>query len=288
MWASELTPAVRLALNVCTKGGHGRTWATRHLATLGGWLIPASVQAQLTPETTLLISPHRELHRLPWAALHVGEAERPLVTTCVPVIIPSWQSLIHLWQRGGEGLTAVRSGLMVAIADFPQGHAPLPQTREESAQLADLLGADLRLVAEATAENLFKLAQTDGLEQFDFLHIASHAFADQLTGRLSGLALYDRDLWLDEIYQLAPLPRLVTLSACSGTASRLYEGDEPIGLATTCLAAGAQHVVGSLWPLLDTYMAAFMRHFYEYLRQRPSPRWRWPGRSGTPITRICR
>jgi CHAT domain-containing protein len=83
--------------------------------------------------------------------------------------------------------------------------------------------------------------------------------------------LYDRDLWLDEIYQLAPLPRLVTLSACSGILSRLFEGDEQVGLATTCLAAGAQQVVGSLWPLLDEAMVEFMRRFYTYLQEEGAP-----------------
>jgi len=273
IWTAELTPLVRLALNVCTKGGHGRVWAARHLAALGTWLIPESVQAQLTPETTLLVSPHRELHRLPWAALHVGQPKRPLITTSIPVIVPSWQSLLYLWQREENEKTAVRSGLMLAISDFQERHPALPQTREESARLRDLFGTTLHLIqeAEATAESLYQLAQTHELAKFDFLHIASHAFSDQLTGRLSGLALYDRDLWLDEMYQLTPLPPLVTLSACSGTLSRLLEGDEQVGLATACLAAGAQCVVGSLWPLLDEMMAAFMVRFYEYLRAENRP-----------------
>ncbi|NIV13045.1 MAG: hypothetical protein GWN62_17705, partial [Aliifodinibius sp.] len=64
------------------------------------------------------------------------------------------------------------------------------------------------------------LADRHGLDSFKFLHVASHAFADTLSGRLSGLAFYDRDVWLDELRGCAPFPGLVTLSACSGSKSR--------------------------------------------------------------------
>ena len=74
-------------------------------------------------------------------------------------------------------------------------------------------------------------------------------------------------MWLDELWDLAPLPALVSLSACSGMQSYLYAGDEPISLAATCLQAGAQQVVGSLWPVRDdealTITGAFYEHFFD-------------------------
>jgi CHAT domain-containing protein len=118
---------------------------------------------------------------------------------------------------------------------------------------------------KATMANLRHLLRVDGLDRFDFLHFATHAFSDKVTGRLSGLALADRDIWLDELWELAPLPPLVTLSACSGLVNRIYEGDEPVGLAMTCLAAGAQNVVGSLWPVADVYAPGLMQTFYQRL-----------------------
>lgn len=273
VWSARMTPATRLALTTCAKGGANRLWPPRHLALLGDWLLPDFVRAQLTPDTTLLISPHRALHRLPWAGLLLDGGERPLMTACIPALTPSWRSLLHLWQRAETAVAPLRSGLMLALSDFQQRHAPLPQTRQESAQLRDLFGPNLHLLeeGEAATERLFRLAEANGLAEFDFLHVASHAFADQLTGRLSGLALADRDLWLDEIDQLAPLPRLVTLSACSGILSRLFEGDEQVGLTIACLAAGAQRVVGSLWPLLDEVAAPFMGWFYAYLQAGSGP-----------------
>lgn len=103
------------------------------------------------------------------------------------------------------------------------------------------------------------------MSKFTFMHMATHAFTDQLTGRLSGLALYDDDLWLDGLMQLAPMPPLLVLSACSGLRSLLYEGDEHVGIAVTCLAAGAQTVIGSLWSVPDDVAPDLLFDFYRHL-----------------------
>lgn len=118
---------------------------------------------------------------------------------------------------------------------------------------------------KATWDNFLVLAQEQGLARFSFWHVASHAFHEPITGQLSGISFYDRDVWLDELWQCAPLPQLVTLSACSGSKSKLYAGDEHISLATTCLSAGAHTVVGSLWPVPDKEMPVSMHTYYAAL-----------------------
>ncbi|MCL4266948.1 MAG: CHAT domain-containing protein [Anaerolineae bacterium] len=274
-WFSTIPPPVRLALDMCSKGGHGRNWPIHHLTTLGDWLLPKFIQEQLTLPITLLISPHRTLHRIPWAALHIGQPAQPLALHSTPVISPSWRTLLRLWQRSEQAPSPIRKGLALAVSHFPKRHRPLPQTRQEVSSLRQLFGDNLHLIQDeaATAVKLFHFAEAQKLNNYDFLHIASHAFTDQLTGRLSSLALFDRDIWLDEVYQLAPLPRLVTLSACSGILSRLLDGDEQIGLAIACLAAGAQQVVGSLWPVPDANLAEIMARFYAHLKTKPATAW---------------
>ena len=118
--------------------------------------------------------------------------------------------------------------------------------------------------AEATWPQLQALSQRAGLQRFAFWHIASHAFYDSITGRLSGIALADQDVWLDQLQELAPLPELITLSACSGTQSLMFEGDEAIGLTSTCLATGARQVIGALWPVRDEAAARLMSEFYRH------------------------
>ncbi len=267
VWRQKLSEADRFALSLVAKDRYGRAWAAGDLARLSRFLFPPVISPQITPDTYLLISPHRRLHRLPWAALPCGPEEQPLVTGCIPVVIPSLRSLLTLWQsRQFSQMAADQTGLLVAVSDFQGRHAPLPAVMREMENLQSLPEIHLRVLLDnqATLTNLFQLAAGGQLAQFAFLHLATHAFSDQITGRLSGLALYDDDLWLDELTQLAPLPPLVTLSACSGLNSLLYEGDERVGIASTCLAAGARMVIGSLWPVLDRAAPDLMRDFYQY------------------------
>ncbi|MBK7919901.1 MAG: CHAT domain-containing protein [Chloroflexi bacterium] len=186
----------------------------------------------------------------------------------IPAITPSLHNLALLWQRHQAGeWTDDKPGLLVAVADFQGRHAALTAVPRETAALLDLFGSGVQplINAEATFANWQRLRQTDGLARFGFLHMATHAFADAFSGRLSGIALHDRDFWLDELAAMAPLPPLVTLSACSGLRTMLYEGDEPMGLPTACLAAGAQRVVGALWPIADDSAPELMADFYRFL-----------------------
>ncbi|MCI0397954.1 MAG: CHAT domain-containing protein [Chloroflexi bacterium] len=263
-WRSDYTGRARLALADLERAPAVGRWSQRDLETLGQWLLPEATLSGLSPETALLIAPHRRLHGLPWSALVAGR--QPLVAYCIPVVVPSLHSLALLWQHPTAGRLAIENGLLLAVSDFQERHSSLPQTIQEVEALSQLYPGGLILRNEAASwAALQELAAGKGLATFSFLHVASHAFHDNVTGRLSGLALSDRDVWLDELWDCAPLPGLVTLSACSGSKSRLYEGDEHIGLATTCLAAGARHVVASLWPVLDEDAAGLMIAFYNHL-----------------------
>lgn len=233
------------------------------LADVGRTLIPAAVQEHLHDRKTLLIAPHRDLHRLPWAALPVpGPAYRPLVDAATPVIIPSLHTLSLLWQRETAESKYV-SGLLLAVSDFHGRHPPLPAVHQELEQLKPFLNGRSRILLDQEATAPALLAET---ASYDFWHIASHAFHDEHSGRLSGLALYDRDLWLDELWQLAPLPSLVTFSTCGSSRSHLFEGDEHVSLTTTCLTAGANQVVGSIWNVVDAGIPGIMTDFYTRLR----------------------
>ena len=266
-WSIPFTPLLNSALDRCSKVGINRSLSARNLEHLGSALLPEAVSDTLTPDTHLLIIPHKKLHRLPWAALPIASAKY-LVTNCIPSVIPSLQSLLALWQRPqADKRNLYTKGLLIAVADFQGRHPPLVEVNREAEMLTELFGSRVRaLISEdATVDAWQHLQHESNLVHYRFLHIASHAFSDQFTGRLSGLALYDRDLWLDELQQFAPLPPLVTLSACSGLRNLIHEGDEQTGLSIACLSAGAQRVVGSLWPILDESSPKFMGDFYQGL-----------------------
>jgi CHAT domain-containing protein len=176
-------------------------------------------------------------------------------------------NLALLWRRSPEPAATQNGGLLLATSDFRGRYPALPAVAQEAAFMADIVGpAGAQLLeSAATWHNLAALADgEESLARFPFWHIASHAFHDGLSGRLSGVALYERDIWLDELWQLAPLPPLVMLSACSGGSSLVFTGDEHVSLTMTCLMAGAQTVVGTIWPLLDEQAPNLVRRFYRH------------------------
>jgi CHAT domain-containing protein len=271
----------RMALEVCARSHQGASSISpADLKVLGDLLLPPEMQAQLASvDTPVVIIPHRELHSLPWAALRPGWTTQALVELCVPTIVPSLQLLQLIWQRAGKKEASDRTaGLLLGISDF-QGRRPaLPFTVQEIESIsAEAHHHSLALLeAEATWERLVGLCgkttgRDRGLSAFAFFHLASHVNHDSRTGRLSSLALYDQEIALDRFRELAPLPELVSLSACNGTQSLVYAGDEHVGLATTCLIAGASVVIGSLWPVLDSAAAANMTRFYRGFFSELSP-----------------
>ncbi|HRQ24458.1 MAG TPA: CHAT domain-containing protein, partial [Anaerolineales bacterium] len=248
---------LRMALEACQRAGRSPEPPTpADLAVLGQALLPDSLAGELTPDTFLLLSPHRNLHAIPWAALQPGFSSEPLANLCAPAVIPSLQNLTVIWERRAVGLAPGRgNGLAVGLSTFDGKHRDLPQVRSGISFLMSKLGPAGACLAEedATWKNILQLAHgsAEGLSRFAWLHIASHFFSHPQTGRLSGLALRDGDVWLDELRDLAPLPGLVTIAACNSISSFVYEGDEHVDLSSVCLAAGADSVVGSLWGVLD-------------------------------------
>lgn len=106
---------------------------------------------------------------------------------------------------------------------------------------------------------------------FQWMHFATHFSADIHTGRLSGFRLWDCDIYLDQLRDLAPLPQLITFSACNGVLSFIHEGDEHVDLPTTCFVGGANTVIGSLWPIPDDAAARFSVFFYDHYLQGMDP-----------------
>ena len=266
-WAKKISPWAGRALLDMERYG----WQAEEdedyspLKVLGQFLFPEGIVRQLTPTTTLIIAPHRQLHRVPWPALEVEG--KPLVAHCIPALTLSFTNLLALWSRPRTHSAPLASGLLLAISAFPDYRSPLPDVSAECALVEPLLGQEGHSLCEETAtwDNFLALHQERDLSRFSFWHVATHASHEHLTGRLSGISFYDRDVWLDELWQCSPLPQLVTLSACSGSKSKVHEGDEHVSLATTCLSAGAHTVVGSLWPVSDKAMPELMRTYYNAL-----------------------
>ncbi len=263
----------QMAIEACQRAQNSFEPPTKSdLTVLGDLLLPQSIWESLKPDTHVLLAPHRTLHAAPWAALQPAFSSKPMISACTPTIVPSLRSLALLWQRSTlRPMQARDAGLLIGVSDFQGRYRNLPLVQNEIELLSGKIGeGGVSLFNErATWEALLalkdeqKTEEAAGLARFAWMHVASHVFSDSTTGRLSGLALWNDDIWLDSIRDLGPLPNLVTFSACNSSTSFIYEGDEHVDLPSTCLVAGANSVIGSMWRVPDQAAAEMLAEFYD-------------------------
>ena len=111
-----------------------------------------------------------------------------------------------------------------------------------------------------------------GLEDFRYIHFATHGLVDARYPGLSALVLSQFDergrprdgfLRLNDIYNLKLGADLVVLSACDTAA-----GDDraALGLAGIAIKAGARSAVATLWQVHDEVAAELVATFYTELQ----------------------
>jgi CHAT domain-containing protein len=104
-----------------------------------------------------------------------------------------------------------------------------------------------------------------GLSQAGLLHVTSHAAFEPQAPLLARLLLADRPVFAFEIALAKASVSAVNLSGCSTAAQLTAPGGEGDGLAAALLAAGAQAVVASWWPVRDDVAVAFNDAFYGHV-----------------------
>lgn len=116
------------------------------------------------------------------------------------------------------------------------------------------------------------------LQQYRYIHMATHGIFNESHPELSGLVLStngdkqnemglgeDGFLRNSEIYELNLNAEMVVLSACNTGMGNLIRGEGIFGIQRAFLQAGASSVVVSLWNVFDRSTATFMTTFYENL-----------------------
>ena len=232
----------------------------QQLRQLYNLLIPPQVAAQLQPDRPLVIVPHGPLYSLPFSAL-LNAAGRPLVEQTAITYAPSL-ALLQTLVRQREPCQAGRA-LVVGIQEFNGRHPELAHARQEATAVANSLDcpATLLLDKQATAAELQVQAG-----RYRLIHLATHGFADPHHGRLAGIALANRDLWLNDLPPLGLSAPLVVLSACETGLGIGQTGDQVGGVAGVFFALGAQTVVATLWSADDPTTASIIKTFYRALR----------------------
>jgi CHAT domain-containing protein len=138
----------------------------------------------------------------------------------------------------------------------------LPDSEREAAAIAEVCGSTANLDDSAT-----KAAFIDALQTCRYVHLRAHGRMYVDAPSFHTVFLHptpDQDGKL-RAYEVLPLDltglELVTLGACETALARVDLSDNPRGLPAALLLAGAQSVIGTLWPVL----AAASTHFFHAL-----------------------
>jgi tetratricopeptide (TPR) repeat protein len=203
--------------------------------------------ADLLPSSgPITVVPHRQLHQVPFHALHDGRdylVRRRAVTVRPTLAVTA---------------TAPRSRSIadgVLVLAVPDAHAPAI-LGEGQAVYATVPGSRLLTGDAATSE-----AVRQSVPGPAALHIACHGLYRPANPLFSSLRLGDRWVTSAEVMELELAGALVTLSACE-SGRPADDTVEPVGLAWAFLAAGASGAVVSQWIVHDDAAADLFEVFY--------------------------
>lgn len=124
---------------------------------------------------------------------------------------------------------------------------------------------------EVTLTNLKKLTQQ---QQFDIIHLATHAEFKSGNIDRSYIQLWDGKLTLKDIREVArqskwnetPTVELLVLSACQ---TALGDNDAELGFTGLAIQSGVKSALGSLWFVSDEGTLGLMTGFYQNLKTAP-------------------
>jgi tetratricopeptide (TPR) repeat protein len=225
-------------------------------------LLIAPVLGAINSHQHWIVVPHGPLHRLPWAALRLGD--RYLVEDHTVSLLPSVSFGAAVRDRAPSSR---KDAVFFADPDSEDCRWRLPAAQREVAAARACLGEGPApfIGPAATKAELFRQAPKARV-----LHIACHHQFDAAAPLLSFLKMAGPDgahfLYAFEITELRLEADLVALSACQSGRSHIATGDEQMGIVRAFLAAGARSVVSTLWSIEDESAAEFFARFYNATR----------------------
>jgi CHAT domain-containing protein len=248
--------------------------AKRWLSILFNYLIQPVIQMGHKPENyrRWIIIAHGPLHLIPMHAL-VDNDGRFLIERVPVTTAPSSSVWLRMLERPSSRPQRPRMLAVGNPASSPHLGIPnLPYAEEEVSGLRDPLTAGYDcdvFVGEAAsldavrrhmpAASLIHFAAHGGLDLREPLHgqwIHLRQLGNE-NGLLSGREVREMDLHRASV---------VYLDICNGAVCRYGAGDEPLGLLAAFIVAGAENVLGGLWPLYDEPSKEFAIEFYGALK----------------------
>ncbi len=153
-------------------------------------------------------------------------------------------------------------------------YSPLPYSELELLNIQKLFSSSGKESTLLLYEQANEASLKSNLEKgYDYVHIATHSFANIDQPKFSGIACThpskdeheDGTLFVGEIYNLNVQADLIVLSSCESGIGKLAIGEGLLGLNRSFVYAGVPNVVFSLWKVNDKTTSGFMVNFYDHL-----------------------
>ena len=230
------------------------------------WLVEPL--AEMTKRGDLLVlSPTGPLHNIP---LHAIALENEILIKRNPIIYTYSLSVLVNCLRRREGFNSSMIPLKATIIGAYEDDTTDPEVSKEREEiyegiktLAETLNASSILGPKLTTKSFHAQAADTEL-----LHFHGHGIYDQhnIMNQSLQLGREDQLLSMSDIAALSLNKTHVTLLACeSGIQDYSLAGDEPLGLLSIFLMAGATSALGALWPIQSSTARKYTEVFYGYL-----------------------
>jgi len=226
-------------------------------------LLIAPVTMLLPPPTGYLtIVPYGPLHALPFHALYDGS--HFLVENYQVNYLPA-SSLLGEFDASSKerDISFTKTGVVPGspLIFGYSGHGHLQRALEEARTVTAMLCGHCYLEDEATVARLIEQAPGSPI-----IHLATHGRSRLDAPNFSSILLADGQFNAIDAFRLDLKGcELVTLSGCETGLALSGGGDEQLGLGRAFLAAGANTLVMSLWPVEDNATNELMQLFYQHL-----------------------
>lgn len=204
-------------------------------------------------QRNLIIIPANSIYYVPFQALRDGE--NYLIESHEISYAPSATVWNFLQQKQRRNL---KNALLIGFAD-----ERIPLVNQEIKTLQEIFPSAKTFTGEDANFSAF----TENAKNFDILHLACHGQFRPENPLFSSLHLADGNITVRDICANKIKAGLVTLSACETGLSKIFAGDEILGLARGFLSAGANSLVLSLWTVNDEATTELMKDFYTNLQR---------------------
>jgi len=247
---------------------------------LSSLLIPPHIPSSITD---LVVLPTGRLGIIPFETLVTTKIKATDTYATLPYLLKRYAvryefSASLILQKASMKPPAEASIFLCAPVTFnPQDHlAELPGTESEVNAISKLFGSrNFRNAVYTRDQADEKVAKSEALKNYSYLHFATHGIVDENNPELSRIFLRsatgteDGNLFTGEIYNLQLNANLVTLSACQTGLGKISKGEGVIGLSRALVYAGAKNIMVSFWSVADESTAELMQDFYKTLLEHP-------------------